>query len=81
MKHVVGVDIGGTTIKAGLVDQYGTIKGYCEDDTAGAKASADKIVTNIKQNILKLIANYPDCNIRRPLEWEFLALSRTQKEC
>ena len=56
MEYVIGVDLGGTKIDAGLVKPNGRIKDIVRVDTE-AKKGADKVTLNIIKAIRSVINN------------------------
>ena len=58
-QYAVGIDLGGTTIKAGLVDDEGTIVHHTQIDTEadrGPEHVLDRIVVAVEQSLAKLPA-------------------------
>ncbi|HEY1406643.1 MAG TPA: ROK family protein, partial [Spirochaetota bacterium] len=63
MSYCIGIDLGGTAIKAGLADSNGEIKDFFQVPTGVEANSADVVVENIKQCITKLIENNRDVKV------------------
>ena len=59
-KFVVGIDIGGTNTKFGIVDQSGRIKAKGEMLTTG-HAQPQTFVDALKKNVLPLIFDQTSC--------------------
>lgn len=59
MKNFIGIDIGGTSIKYGIVNEEGKVLFVSETPTEG-KAGADKLVGKIKNIINLLISKHKD---------------------
>jgi glucokinase len=61
-KIYVGVDLGGTAIKAGICDERGNLLQTCEGPTGNEKGP-DAVLENIAQYVRKLVSD-------SPYEWE-----------
>jgi glucokinase len=55
MGYCVGIDLGGTAIKAGVADSHGEIKDFIEIPTGVEANSSDVVVANIKQCVAQLV--------------------------
>jgi glucokinase len=55
MAYCIGIDLGGTAIKAGLTDSNGDIKDFFQIPTGVEANSSDVVVENIKKCIAQLI--------------------------
>src|SRR5208337_4465740 len=56
MSLVIGIDLGGTAIKAGLCDEKGTLLKSLEIPTGVEAGSCDAVMKNIKDCIVRLTA-------------------------
>ncbi len=64
MVYCVGVDLGGTSIKAGLIDERGNITGSCEIPTGVEANSAEIVMDNIKKSINQIISKNKNKEIK-----------------
>lgn len=63
MQHVIAVDVGGTTIKAGIVNRDGDVRGYHQKPTLKGETIPDPIVSRIKDSIQELLDSFQDIKI------------------
>lgn len=63
MLHVIVVDVGGTTIKAGIVNRDGDVRGYHQKPTLEGETVPEPIVSRIKTSIQELLDSFQDIKI------------------
>lgn len=64
MDHCIGIDLGGTAVKIGLVSSDGKVRDSFQIPTLGSSANADMIVDNIIKSVSKLIAMNPKVGVK-----------------
>lgn len=64
MEYCIGIDLGGTAIKAGLVDEKGNTKDVFQIPTGVEANSTSVVMQNIKDTIIQLRKKNPDVKIK-----------------